>query len=300
MSVTASNPATAVDLATSDPTGPTVLRMVLGNQLRQLRETSGITQREAADVIRGSAAKISRLESGRSPLRRRDAADLLTRYGVHGDTERSAFLALVDRAGARSWWHEFADLVPSWFQTYVGLEASASLIRGYEVQFIPGLLQTEDYARAVIALGHPLADRQEMDRRAGLRIARQKLLAGPCPPRLWVVIDEAALRRPLGGQAVMREQLRHLRQAAALPNVTIQIMPFERGGHAAAGGPFTILRFRELTLPDIVYLEQLTSATYLDKRDDADHYLSVMNQLCVEALPAADTQGFLTSLIDAA
>jgi transcriptional regulator with XRE-family HTH domain len=299
VSATAGNPSAAVGPVIADPAGPTVLRMVLGNQLRQLRETLGVTQQQAADVIRGSAAKISRLESGRSPLKQRDAADLLTCYGVHDDTQRSAFLALVDKAGARGWWHEFTDLVPHWFQTYVGLEAAAFLIRGYEVQFIPGLLQTEDYARAVIALGHPLADRQEMDRRAGLRIARQKLLTGPCPPVLWVVIDEAALRRPLGGRAVMREQLRHLRQAATLPNVTVQIIPFERGGHAAAGGPFTILRFRELTLPDIVYLEQLTSATYLDKRDDTDHYLTVMNQLCVEALPTGDTQDFLTALIDA-
>jgi transcriptional regulator with XRE-family HTH domain len=272
--------------------------MVLGNQLRRLREGLGITQVEAGDVIRASPAKISRLESGRSPLKRRDAADLLTRYGIHDETQRSAFLDLVGKSGARGWWHAYSDLVPGWFQTYVGLEAASALIRGYEVQFVPGLLQTQDYARTVIALGHPLADNQEMERRVALRIARQNLLTQVRPPAVWTVIDEAALRRPLGGRQVMRAQLEHLREAATWPNVTVQIMPFDRGGHAAAGGPFTMLRFAEPALPDIVYLEQLTSATYLDKREDTDHYLSVMNQLCVEGLPAADTPGFLTSLID--
>ena len=298
MSAIASSQSAATGMAIPDADAPTVLRMVLGNQLRQLREGLGVTQQEAADVIRASSAKISRLESGRSPLKPRDAADLLTRYGVHDDAERSSFLDLVCKAGERGWLHAYSDLVPGWFQTYVGLEAATSLIRGYEVQFIPGLLQTEDYARAVIALGHPSADEQEMERRVGLRQGRARLLHRPQPPTMWAVIDEAALCRPLGGPKVMRGQLEHLLEMSELPNVTVQVVPFARGGHAAAGGPFTILRFAEPALPDIVYLEQLTSATYLDRREDLETYTRVMHQLCVDALPVADTTRFLSGLIE--
>ncbi|MGX1849230.1 helix-turn-helix domain-containing protein [Streptomyces sp. NBC_01456] len=263
--------------------GPTVLRIVLGTQLRRLREGAGITREAAGDAIRGSHAKISRLELGRVSCKERDVADLLTLYNVTDETIRSDFLTLARRTSTPGWWHQYGDVLPGWFETHIGLEEAASVIRTYEVQFVPGLLQTPDYARAVTQLGHPRASAEEIERRVRLRVQRQELLTVPDAPRVWAVIDEASLRRPLGGPEVMEGQLRHLLTMAELPNVTLQIAPFSLGGLAAAGGPITILRFLEPDLPDIVYLEQLTSALYLDKRDDVDHYLAVMDRLSAQS-----------------
>jgi transcriptional regulator with XRE-family HTH domain len=269
--------------------GPTVLRMVVGAQLRRLREAKGISAVDAAYAIRATHSKISRMELGRVSFRLRDIADLLTMYGVHDEQERSAFLALAGEANVPGWWHDSADLLPSWFEPYLGLEEAASIIRNYEVQFVPGQLQTADYARAVIRLGYPDADEEEIDRRTALRVSRQQVLTRPDGPRFWAVLDEAVLRRPLGGPEVMRDQVGHLIEAAARPNVTVQIVPFRAGGHPAAGGPFSLLRFPEPDLPDVVYLEQLTSALYLDRRADVDSYHAVMERLCLQAAPATDT-----------
>lgn len=277
--------------------GPTVLRIVLGTQLRRLREASDITREAAGYAIRASSAKISRLELGRVSFKERDVADLLALYGVNDEKERETFLALARQANAPGWWHKYSDVLPPWFEMYVGLEQSASIIRTYEVQFVPGLLQTEDYARAVVLLGHQEAPADEIERRVSLRIQRQELLTKPQAPSLWVALDEAALRRTLGGPQVSRAQIRHLIEVTELPNITLQILPFRFGGHAAAGGPFSILRFSEPDLPDIVYLEQLTSALYLDKRDDIDYYMGIMDRLCVEAESPADTISFLNRLI---
>jgi hypothetical protein len=267
--------------------GPTVLRIVLGSQLRRLREQRQITCEEAGEAIRASHSKISRMELGRVKFRQRDVADLLTLYGVAAETERTAMLSLADKANEPGWWHSYSDILPSWFEVYIGLEEAASRIRAYEVQFVPGLLQTEDYARAVTLLGHPDAPGHEVERRVGLRMRRQSLLTSEEPPHLWAVVDEAVLRRPLGGVPVMRKQLQYLLEVTEMPNVTLQVVPFELGGHAAAGGPFSILRFADRDLPDVVYLEQLTSALYLDKREDVDHYHMVMERLCIDAEPAA-------------
>ncbi|MEV0423891.1 helix-turn-helix domain-containing protein [Streptosporangium canum] len=274
----------------------TVLRIVLGAQLRRLREQRHITLETAGHAIRASHSKISRMELGRVSFRVRDVADLLTLYGVTDDDERQPLLALVERANVTGWWHNYNDILPSWFETYVGLEESATGIRNYEVQFVPGLLQSEGYARAVVKLGFPAAPEEELERRVRLRMARQRLLRGAEPPHLWAVLDEAVLRRPLGGAEVMREQIDHILQALELPNVTVQIVPFSVGGHAAAGGPFSILRFSQPDLPDVVYMEQLTSAVYLDKRDDVDRYLEVMERLCIEAEPASRTREILTRI----
>ncbi|MDK1476119.1 helix-turn-helix transcriptional regulator [Streptomyces sp. 549] len=276
--------------------GPTVLRIVLGTHLRRLREASGITREAAGDAIRGSHAKISRLELGRVGYKERDVADLLTLYGVQDETQREEFLTLARHANNPGWWHKYSDVLPSWFETLLGMEEAASLIRTYEVQFIPGLLQTADYARAVTRLGHASASEAEIERRVALRMRRQELLSRPQAPRLWAVIDEAALRRPLGGTAVMREQIQHLLQVAEQPNVTLQVAPFRIGGLAAAGGPVTILRFHEPDLPDIVYLEQLTSALYLDKRSEVETYMVVMDRLCAAAETNDRTAGFLSDL----
>ena len=271
--------------------------MLLGAQLRRLREARGITRADAGDEIRAPGAKISRFEHGQASLNERDVAGLLALYGVHDARQRAGLLALARTASADGWWAGHGQVLPRWFETYVGLEQAAWSISTYEVQFVPGLLQTADYARAVTALDHPAAPTEQIERRVQLRLTRQQLLAGRDPPRLWAVIDEAALRRPLGGPGVMRAQLRHLIQAAGRPGITVQIMPLRRGGHPAAGGAFTILRFTEPDLPDVVYLEQLTSAIYLRKRDDTGHYLQVMDRLSAQAEPAERTPWFLQQII---
>lgn len=277
--------------------GPTVLRMMLGAQLRELRERAGYTREAAGEHIRGSHAKISRLELGRVGFKERDVVDLLILYGVTDLDEREPLVALARRANEPGWWHQWTDLLPPWFETYMGLEQAAVQVRAYEPQFVPGLLQTAGMTRAVAQLGHTAMSDTELARRIDLRMRRQRLLAADEPPTLWAVIDEAALRRAPGGPVVMREQIDHLIAQASRPNIVVQLVPFEIGGHAGAGGPFSILRFaRESEVPDIVYLEQLTSALYLDKRSDVDDYLATMELLCVQALPPKDTLGFLEKL----
>lgn len=277
--------------------GPTVVRMLLGTQLRRFREASGITPDEAGYEIRATRFKISRLENGRVGFKERDVADLLTLYGVTDEQVRERMLSLTRQAGTPGWWAQYSDLLPDWFETYLGLEQAASLIRTFELQFVHGLFQTEDYARAVMVLGHRAAPAEEIDRRVSLRIKRQDLLSRPKPPRVWSVMDEAVLRRPVGGREVMRSQLRRLLEVTELPHVTLQVVPFRYGGHAAAGGSFTILRFGDPDLPDVVYIEQLTSALYLERRDDVDHYMEVMNRLNAEARTPTDTAGFLSEMI---
>ncbi|MEO3809082.1 helix-turn-helix transcriptional regulator [Sphaerisporangium sp. B11E5] len=258
--------------------------MVVGGELRRLREACDISRGDAGYHIRASDTKISRMELGRTGFKTRDVADLLTLYGVTGAAERDTLLALAEQANRPGWWSAYGDAVPSWFEPYLGLEQAASLIRSWEVQFVPGLLQTEDYARAVAGLGRGLSE-EDVERRVEVRMRRQEILTRRRPVRLWAVLDEAALRRPVGGREVMRAQIAHLIDMAALPNVTIQLMPFSHGGHAAAGGPITILRMAEDLLPDVVYLEQLNSAIYPDKPSDIVLYWDVMNRLSIEAEP---------------
>jgi transcriptional regulator with XRE-family HTH domain len=277
---------------------PTVLRILLGSQLRKLREARGITREKAGYLIRSSESKISRMELGRVSFKERDVIDLLVLYGVDDDDERATLVALARKANSPGWWHQYSDVLPDWFGVYVGLEEATTLLRVYELQFIPGLLQTGDYARAVVARGQPGASAEEIERRVELRAARQELLAKPRGPRLWAVVDEAALRRPIGGPAVMRAQLGRLIQATAEPRVTLQVVPFQSGGHAAEGGAFTIMRFPEPELPDVVYIEQLTSALYLDKREDVEKYSEVMEKLSVESEPPERTADILGEIMD--
>lgn len=277
--------------------GPTVLRILLGAQLRRLREASGISTEQAGYEIRGSHSKISRMELGRVGFKERDVADLLTLYGVSDPDERAPLLRLAKESNTPGWWHRYGDILPSWFEVYLGLEEAASLLRAYELQFVPGLLQTEDYARAVVRLGFSDASEEEVERRVQIRTTRQERFTSPGAPTLWAVLDEAVVRRPLGGRDVMRAQIRHLIEVSELPHVTLQIVPFGAGGHAAVGGPFTILRFAEPGLSDVVYLEQLTSALYLDKPTDVDTYMRVMNKLCITAERPDDTARFLTHVL---
>ncbi|MEN3609841.1 helix-turn-helix domain-containing protein [Plantactinospora sp. ZYX-F-223] len=274
------------------------VRILVGAQLRRLREERGLTRAEAGEPIRASESKISRMELGRVGFKERDVLDLLSLYGVHDEQERAMLLARVREANTSSWWHPYADVTPNWFQRYLGLEATATLIRTYEVQFVPGLLQTEEYARAVVRLGHGSAREEEVARRVRLRMERQQLLSRPDPPMLWAVVDEAALRRPVGGRQVMRDQIEALIGIVTkLPNVKLQVIPLAAGGHAAAGGAFTILRFPQQDLADLVYIEQLTSALYLDKREDVDCYFEAVNRLFVEAAPLKDTFQILDRII---
>lgn len=279
--------------------GPTVLRIILGGRLRKLREQHNISRAAAGRAIRASESKISRMELGRVAFKERDLSDLLTLYGVSDKDDRATMLSLGRQANQPGWWHKYGDLLPGWFELYVGLEEAASLIRTYEVQFIPGLLQTRDYARAVTLLGHAAESSADVERRVDMRMTRQeKILKNPGGSTLWAVIDEAVFRRILGGPGVMRAQIEHLILMAARPNITVQIVPFEGGGHAAAGGPFTILRFNEPDLPDVVYMEQLSSALYLDDRDEVNGYMAVMDRLSVEAATREKTLAMLHRLLD--
>ena len=289
-----SKPESTGDQATRRLHGPTALRIVLGTQLRRLREARGITAAAAGRAIRASDAKISRMELGRVGFRERDVTQLLTFYGVTNEQERGAFLTLVRRANVPGWWHQYSEIIPSWFETYLGLEQASSLIRTYQPQLVPGLLQTREVARTVIQLGHPRRSADDIERRVALRMTRQEILTQPQAPHLWAVLEEISLWR-LNGQAVMREQIQHLIKMAELPNVVLQIIPiYSEAPHVAVGGPFTILRFSNPDLPDIVYLEQLASALYLDKNEDVQHYLMIMDRLCVQAKSPTETMELLS------
>ncbi|MGW5393462.1 helix-turn-helix domain-containing protein [Streptomyces koyangensis] len=277
--------------------GSVVRRILLGSQLRRLREGRGITREAAGYSIRASESKISRMELGRVSFKARDVEDLLTLYGVADGAERAALLDLAREANVAGWWHSYSDVLPGWFQTYVGLEGAASLIRVYEVQFVHGLLQTEAYAHAVVERGMPGASAAEIDRRVALRLERQKLLVSERAPAFHVVLDEAALRRPYGDRAVMREQLEHLIEISERPDVTLQVMPFSFGGHAGESGAFALLSFPESDLSDVVYLEQLTSALYLDKREEVAQYEKAMERLQRDSPDPDRTRDLLRGLV---
>ncbi|MEV6559916.1 helix-turn-helix transcriptional regulator [Nocardia sp. NPDC051756] len=276
--------------------GPTVLRMMLGSRLRKLREGCGMTREDAGEAIRGSHSKISRLELGRTGFRVRDLVDLLDLYQVTDPTEREEYLELARQGNASGWWHRDNDWLPKWYDTYLGLEQAATLVRAYEPRAVPELLQTPEYARALLSLAHSGESQAAIERRVALRVRRQEILDRPNPPQLWVVVEEAALSRPIGGTTVWNDQIDHLLRVVAKNNVTVQVLADHVGGPALADGAFTILRFAEADLPDIVYLQQLTSALYLDKQGDLDAYRAVANQLSVHAAPPEYTISLLQAL----
>jgi hypothetical protein len=271
--------------------------MLLGAHLRRLREGRRFSREDAGWEIRASESKISRMELGRVSFKERDVADLLTLYGVDDQQERDRLLKLARDANTPGWWHRYADILPNWFQSYLDFEAAARLIRTYEIQFVPGLLQTADYARAVILLGFGDAPAEEIERRVGLRMNRQRLLTRPDPPQLRAIVDEAALRRPIGGTDAMGAQIEALIDATKLPNVRLQVLPFHVGGHVATAGAFTIMRFPDQDLPDVVYAEQLGGAQYLDKPDEVDRYVQVMDRLDAVAEPPERTADLLRELL---
>jgi len=275
---------------------PTVLRMMLGRQLQALRESAGLTHEEAAEAIYASAWTIRRMERAEGGLKLHNVKGLLMAYGITNVHDIDAFLALVRDANTPGWWHTYTDVLPGWFRTFVGLEEAASLIRGYEPHCVPGLLQTEDYARALTVAGFADAPDEQIGRRVQLRMARQELLARPSPPHLWVVMDETALRRPAGSRVVMQAQLKRLMNASEQPGITLQVLPFAAGPHPAMHGLFYVFRFPAPELPDIVYGENMTSAFYLDKPGDAVAYLKALDRVCAQAAPAEQTAGILHAI----
>ncbi len=275
--------------------GPTVRRMLVGSQLRRLRLEKGLTREEAGEAIRASEWKIHRLENSQVGFKERDVADLLALYGITDAGEVASLVTMAMEANEPGWWHRFGDMLPQWFRTYVDLEQAASLIRTYEGQFVPGLLQTEDYVRAMVS-GALEESPEEAERRVALRMQRQELMDQPGSPRLWAVVDEAALWRPVGGPKVMRAQIDRLIEATSMANVILQVLPFSAGAHPAMVGAFSILRFADAELPDVVYLEHLTNAAYLDKHEDVAQYLHVMEMICVSAAQPRQTAAILTTI----
>lgn len=278
--------------------GPTALRMILGRQLQALREKAEMSVDEAAEAIYSSPFTIRRMERAEGGLKPLTVKSLLIAYGVTTPDQIEAFLALCRDASKPGWWHSFSDVLPDWFRTYVGLEEAAALIRGYEPHWVPGLLQTEDYARASVRTGFPDAPDSEVDRRVTLRLARQQILARPKPPRLWIVMDETALRRPVAttGPAIMRAQIDRLVEAVERPGITVQVLPFSAGLHPAMHGLFYLLRFPDKEMPDIVYGESISSAFYLDKPREVAIYLEILDRISAQSAPADSTVAVLRAI----
>lgn len=285
------------DLDGARPDGasaPTVLRILLGTQLRRLRESRGISAAAAARAIRGSESKISRIELGRNAVREIDVADLLDLYGITNAPDRDRLLTLAGQANQHGWWHHYLDVLPHWFHSYLGLEDSAEFIRSFDAHFVPGLLQTEEYSHALFELeAYP---REHTSRMVLLRQERQQRFASG-GLRLWAVIDEVALRRPIVDAGIMRRQLQYLLEVSGRPGLTIQVTPYASRTWYRAPSSFSILRFAADDLPDVVYVEQLTSALYLDKRADVDRYTGAMDAISASGTTPAQTTQLIRSIL---
>ncbi|WP_442803131.1 helix-turn-helix domain-containing protein [Streptomyces pseudogriseolus] len=279
---------------------PTLLKMLVGVQLAGFREDAGLSQDQAARSVGFSGAKLSRIESGkgRRPPTGTDVRALLELYGTD-DYEASVLLKLLQRAGEPGWWQRYDKrLMPEWFDRLVGLQEAAATIRTFEIQYVPGLLQTADYTRAVVERGLPNAPASEVQRRVELRMRRAQLLFREDAPQLWAVIDESVLLRVLGDRTVMREQLDHLAEMAARPNVTLQIVPLNVTNASAPAIPVTYLRFGGLDLPDVVYLEHIRSANFLEDLDETEEYRIVLDRLADEALTPRESVEMLRRTIE--
>jgi transcriptional regulator with XRE-family HTH domain len=271
-------------------------QVVLGRRLQDLRERAGLKREEAARVLRVAPATVRRMETAEVALKIPYVQLLLKAYGVPDD-EADIFVQLAEEANRPGWWQRFHDILPGWFSMYVSLEGAASLIRSYEPHFVPGLLQTEDYARGVLksgAIGQ--TSPEDIERHVALRMQRQELLTRPDAPRFWAVMDETALRRPVGGPEVMRAQIDKLLEATELAHVTLQVAPLANGPHPGTYGPFVLFRFAMSELPDMVYSEYLTGAVYLDARTEVATHLEVMDRMAAQAATAQRTKEILRDL----
>ncbi|MGK5534261.1 helix-turn-helix domain-containing protein [Streptomyces sp. URMC 129] len=279
---------------------PTVLRMGLGLMLRGRREQRGVSAKAAARLLGCSVSKISRLETGRGrfQLSGQEVAKLLAFYGENDPRMLADVQELVQRANRRGWWLVYADLMPGWFEMFVGLESSASMVRIFEAFHMPGLLQTEGYARALMRAGVPMARSEEVGRRITFRRTRQEALTRTHGAlKLWVVIDESVLLRRVGGKAVMIEQLEHVLAMMRRPNVVVQVLPFDADIAAHAGGPITLLRFQAPDMPDVVYLEQADGAEYLDETSRTETYLRILDNLSAVARTKRESRALIESAI---
>ena len=279
----------------SSGSAPTVLRMVLGKRLRQLRERAGVSFEEAARAIEVTPLTVRRIEKAEVGLRIPYVKELLHTYGVPA-TEIDDFLALAREANQPGWWYKYRDVLPEWFSAYVSLESEASVIRLYEPHYVPGLLQTNDYATALMRVGFPNASQEDVARRVALRTKRQDLLAKPDAPAIWAILEETVLRRPVGGAEVMRAQIDRLHEVLDMPKVRIQVMRFGVGAHPGAFGPFHHFRFGFSELPDVIYTESLAGAVYVDRPADVVTYLEVLDRMSVQAEPIARTRAILGEL----
>jgi transcriptional regulator with XRE-family HTH domain len=275
---------------------PTVRRRRLAFELRKLREAAKLTCEEVAERLECSASKISRVETGRVSVSPRDVRDMLEIYGIPED-QRESLVQLARDSRQKGWWHAYSDTIQPQFATYLGLESAASEIRIYEVSLIPEMLQTEEYARTVIGAGMVNSSYEDIERRVELLMARQPALTRTDPPKLWAVLDEAALRRRVGGAGLMRLQLEFLLEMASLPSVALQVIPFGGGAHPAMGRPFVILVFPERVDPDVVYLEDLTSALWVEDVDEVDRYNVFFNHLRATALSFDDSSALIKSVL---
>ncbi|MEV8245107.1 MULTISPECIES: helix-turn-helix transcriptional regulator [Streptomyces] len=273
---------------------PTVGQVVLGRRLQELRETAGLKREEAAKVLRVAPATVRRMEMAEVALKIPYVQILLTAYGVPA-AEVSAFVALAEEANQPGWWQRYHDVLPDWFSMYVSLEGAARIVRSYEPHFVPGLLQTEDYARAVLEAGTiGNAGGDAVERHVSLRMERQRLLERADPPHLWVVMDETVLRRPVSIDGrVMRDQLDKLLELATRDRVTLQVAEFDDGPHPGTYAPFTLFRFAEPELPDMVFTEYLTGALYLDSRTEVSAHLEVLDHMTARAASTQRTEKIL-------
>lgn len=264
---------------------PTVRRRRLAGELRRLREAARLTIDEVGEKLECSASKISRIETGHTGVTPRDTRDLLKLYDVPLD-QIEALVQLSREARKKGWWQAYRDAFTG---AFVGLEADASSLRAYQAMLVPGLLQTEDYTRAVMRSIRPGWTEDEVERRVAARMERQRLLTEPDPPNYWAVIDEAVLCRPVGGVRVMRDQMLRLCDMATLPNVTIQVVPFEVGSHSSMEGPYLILGFPEQADPDVVYVDTTTDGVYYEEQTDVQRYTLMFDHLRASALSPDDS-----------
>jgi transcriptional regulator with XRE-family HTH domain len=268
--------------------------VVLGKRLQELREAADLKREEAARVLRVAPATVRRMEMAEVALKIPYVQVLLETYGVPDD-EAAAFVALAEEANQPGWWQRFHDVLPDWFSLYVSLEGAATLIRSYEPHFVPGLLQTEEYARAVMEAGTiGQAGPDTIERHVSLRMTRQQLLERPDPPHLWVIMDETVLLRPVSIRGeVMRDQLDKLLDLSERDRITLQIAEFKDGPHPGTYAPFTLFRFGEPELPDMVFTEYLTGALYLDSRTEVSAHLEVLDHMTARAASAQRTKKIL-------
>ncbi|MFE3598545.1 helix-turn-helix domain-containing protein [Streptomyces sp. NPDC059142] len=281
----------------SEPrSAPTIGQLVLGRQLRSLRERAGLSREQSARLLRVTAATVRRMETAEVSLKIPYLQFLLPEYGL-GPEDTEVFLRLAEEANKPGWWQRFHDVLPDWFSGYVSLEEAARTIRSYEPHFVPGLLQTWEYAHAVLATGAVgrTTDPHRIERHVALRMERQALLTRPDAPAFWAVLDETVLRRPVGSKAVMRAQIDRLIEAVELPNVTLQIAEYGAGPHPGTYSPFVLFRFDIPEVPDMVYIEYLTGALYLDEAHEVSAHMQAMDRMVIHAEPAHHTKQLLAA-----